>query len=447
MKKRISLRLLWIPTFLFALLLSGCQDKIFETERQIGNIAGKKLKHPNVLLVIADDVGLDAIPRYPEGIVKAKMPNLEKLMDNGVTFSNVWSFPMCSPTRASILTGKYAFRTGVISVFYPDVGTNHMSLQNLIAKETNNAYTTSVIGKWHVSLEALGPNANGVDYYSGMLKGQSDFYNWKHTSNGFSYQSHEYITTAFTDLAIDWINEQTKPWFCWLAYTAPHVPFHLPPDSLHSQGVLATDSTTIANNPLPYCLAMIESVDHEMGRLLDNIPPNVRANTIVIFLGDNGSNKRVIQSPYESYQGKASLYEGSVNVPMVISGPGVSRSDVMDESIINTTDLYATIAALCGAKVSALNDSDSYNFSHILTKPGKVLRTFNYAEIENFRWYGYTIRDDQYKYMHYDSNQEGFFDLKNDPYEKKNLMANPLSTSVENRFKKLKKKVLDLRKS
>ena len=214
---------------------------------------------PNILLIIADDMGLDATPNYSEGTVKPNMPILQGLMNSGITFENFWSYPVCSPTRASILTGKYGSKTGVLKVG-DVISTSETSLQKYINEGTSNAYATAIIGKWHLSNSATDPITMGVDYYAGLLTGGVQSYtNWNLTENGLTANTTEYTTTKFTDLAIDWVDKQTKPWFLWLAYNAPHTPFHLAPTDLHTQGSLPTDDASVNANPLPYYLSALSS--------------------------------------------------------------------------------------------------------------------------------------------------------------------------------------------
>ncbi|MBK8533359.1 MAG: sulfatase-like hydrolase/transferase [Flavobacteriales bacterium] len=276
-------------------------------------------QQPNVLLIIADDLGLDPTPNYLPGPQKAAMPNLEAMMANGITFDNVWADPLCSPTRSTIITGRYGFRTGVLNantaaMISPNEVILHRYLSNI-----GSPYATSLIGKWHLNGQTSGPaypNFMGVPHYAGLLAGAvADYYAWSLTVNAVQTPRTDYITTAITDLGIEWIGQQTQPWFCWLAYTAPHVPFHLPPLNMHTQGPLPTDQASITANPLPYFLAMVESLDYEMGRLLATIPADELANTVIIFIGDNGTDRNVIQAPHAMNHGKGTLYEGGVHVP------------------------------------------------------------------------------------------------------------------------------------
>ena len=242
---------------------------------------------PNILLIIADDFGKDATPNYTEGSIKPTMPNLQYLVSSGITFDNLWSYPVCSPTRASILTGKYGFKTGVLEAG-DLISTSETSVQEYLDVYSENDYATALVGKWHLSNNIQDPLTMGVDYFAGLLRGGVQSYtNWNLVENGQLTNSTEYTTTKFTDLAINWLDNQTTPWFLWLAYNAPHTPFHLAPSNLHTQGNLPSDEGSIDANPLPYFLSAVEAMDTEMGRLINSLTPEERANTIIIFIGDN----------------------------------------------------------------------------------------------------------------------------------------------------------------
>ena len=346
---------LFLISFSF-LIIIGCKKDSKVTPIDCGEITANK---PNILLIIADDMGLDACPGYNVGSSKPTMPNLQQLINSGVRYNNFWSYPVCTPTRSSILTGKYGFRTNVLKV--DDVlSTTETPLQSYLDNNTGNAYAHAVIGKWHLSRTASHPTDMGVGYYAGLLTGGASSYtNWRLTENGITSISTEYITSKITDLAIDWKTSQTKPWFLWLAYTAPHTPFHLPPDSLHSQGILPTDSSSIAANPLPYYLAMMEAMDHEIGRLFNSMSQAERDNTVIIFIGDNGSPGEVVQQ-YPSVRAKGSVFQGGVNVPMIVSGYGVNRAGQTDDALLNTTDLFATITDIAGTGTTDIHDSKSF---------------------------------------------------------------------------------------
>lgn len=383
---------------------------------------------PNILLIIADDMGLDATPSYSIGNTKPNMPNLQSMITSGLKFNNVWSNPTCTPTRGTIITGKYGFRTNVTEV--GDVlSTSEISLQKHL-DNSNFGYNHAVIGKWHLSNNVSHPNDMGINYYAGILDGGVPSYtNWSLTVNGESSTSTEYATTKLTDLAINWVEEQTQPWFLWLAYNAAHTPFHLPPNDLHSQGNLPSDQASIDANPLPYYLAMLEAMDTEMGRLISAMSEDERDNTVIIFIGDNGTPNQVAQD-YLSTRVKGSLFQGGINVPMVISGKSVTRVNDIEDALINTTDLFATISELAGNSTPEINDSKS--FKDLLSDSAANKRNYVYAERgNNGTTADYTIRNTTHKYMYLNNGDERFFDLSNDPLENTNLLNTgqlPLST-------------------
>lgn len=410
--------------------LVSCSDKnneIIEQETESGSQIEVGVSKPNILLVIADDMGLDASPGYSIGITKPAMPNLQTLINTGITYNNVWSNPTCSPTRATILTGKYGINNGVLEV-NNSLNTTETSLQTYIDTNLSGEYASAVIGKWHLSNNKNHPESMGIEYYSGFLSGEmSDYWNWKFTENGTQTTSTTYNTTAYTNIAIDWIEKQTKPWFVWLAYNAPHDPFHLPPTELHTQGNLPTDQGSIDANPLPYYLAMLEAMDTEFGRLLKSMPSEEKENTVIIFIGDNGTPNQVAQE-YNTKRVKGSLYQGGINIPMVIAGKNVTRVHTVEDALINTTDLFATIANIAGIKVDKINDSQS--FYETFSNSTSQIRDYIYAEDE----FNVTIRNSTHKYMLFSDGSEALYNLQEDSFETTNLLnANrlPLSSSNE----------------
>ncbi|TMM53710.1 sulfatase [Maribacter algarum] len=401
------------------------EDVVEETMEESTN------ENPNILLIIADDMGLDASPGYALGSIKPNMPNLQNMISSGLIFNNVWSYPTCTPTRASIITGKYGFRTNVMKVD-DELSTTETSIQKYLDENTNEAYSHAVIGKWHLSRDVNHATNMGVGKYAGFLSGGvQDYSNWTLVEDGNSTNSTEYTTTKFTDLAIDWVDDQTKPWFLWLAYNAPHTPFHVPPSDLHSQGSLPTDDASISNNPTPYYMAALEAVDTEMGRLLASLSVEERENTIIIFVGDNGTPGQVVQE-YNSQRAKGKVYQGGVNAPMIISGADVTRQNETEDALINTTDLFATIADLAGSGTTEIHDSRS--FKGLLSTTNTSFREFVYTEVGNdLGTSDYTIRNATHKYIKFADGSEALYNLIENPLEQPNLLnTNQLPLSEEN---------------
>jgi len=411
--KKLFLVLILLVAFFCAL---GCS---VENEMD-GSNSDNKASGPNILLVIADDMGLDATPGYSIGETKPSMPNLMSLMGSGIRFNNVWANPVCSPTRATILTGKYGFRTGVL---WPGdaLSSSETSIHRLL-KEASPEYSHAIIGKWHLSDIVSQPTDMGADYFAGILSGVRSYYSWNLIQNGQTTKSSSYITSKLTDLAIEWTAAQTQPWFLWLAYNAPHAPFHLPPSELHNQGALPNDSSSINANPLPYYMAMIEALDSEMGRLLNSFSKEILDNTLIIFIGDNGSPNEVVQT-YNSKRAKGSIYQGGINVPMVVSGKNVTRAGDSEDALINGSDLFATILDVAGAGISEKNDSKS--FKGLFSASNSSTRKYVYSEKYNAKTLGqdYTIRNKTHKYLFFNDGSEALYSLSKNPLENPNLLS------------------------
>jgi len=243
---------------------------------------------PNILLIIADDLGIDSTPGFGIENDLPVTPTLDSFREKGVTFTNTWATPQCSPTRAAIISGKYGIKTGVMRpplILDP----SQTSLFTKIKEQSTTDYSMAVIGKWHIggnnSANYNHPANSGVPYYEGVFTAQvSDYYNWtKLNTTQKEEEVNEYITTHLTNRAISWVNNQTKPWFLWLSHIAPHTPFQTPPSG--------TYTTTPTNDRTTY-LSMIENLDFETNRLLESMDDKTLENTVIIFIGDNGTPGR-----------------------------------------------------------------------------------------------------------------------------------------------------------
>lgn len=419
---------------LFTFLIFNCKSK---TAPQV--ITSKKA--PNILFIIADDMGKEALAGFTEGKIKPNTPNIDSIRTSGLNFINFWTYPTCSPTRASIITGKYGYRTNVRWA-NQKLDNNEILLQKYINKNTTNSYATAVIGKWHLSGfdTTINPENFGIDYYSGIFNGSvKNYYNWPLSENGKQTTCTEYTTKKFTDLASNWIKKQEKPWFMWLAYNAPHTPFHIPPAEMHNQGNLKP--YTKKANPTPYFMASIEAMDYQIGKLLNSISIEDKENTIIIFIGDNGTEPEVTQNPYNKNQVKRSLYQGGINMPLFISGKGVNRNGI-DNNLITSTDLFATIAEIAGVNIKEINDSKS--FKSLLNKKNTI-REFQYSEMKNDKNNAWTISNGTYKLIVFANGNEEMYNLKMDPYEKNNLLNSELNNSKNNIKQKLDDQLLKIR--
>ncbi|KMT64579.1 sulfatase-like hydrolase/transferase [Catenovulum maritimum] len=431
------------------LLINGCQLSVNPDEDTSDNNDGGTVvtpsSQPNILLIISDDQGIDASAQYNYTNDKPTTPTLDSLASEGIVFDNAWATPACSTTRAALLTGQYGFHSGISSV--PGnlaVGTE--TIQSLLKSQTETQnYQTGFFGKWHLGTDNddSRPNQFGIDHYAGNLTNPGDYYNWQLTINGQTTTSTEYHTSKITDLAIDWINnqDQEKPWFTWLAYSAPHSPFHLPPTDLHSRD-LSGDSTDIDNNKREYFLAAIEAMDKEIGRLLTSLSAEARANTIVLYIGDNGSPAAVLDKlKLQRGQNKGTLYEGGVNVPFVVSGAGVTRQGERETKLVNSTDLFTTIAEIAGLDLNEKHDSES--FKDILSTDTANTRDYSFVNYQSDSTNGYAIRNQDYKLIESTTGTQEFYSLKDETVEITELLATGTLTTEQNQAYQLLDSKLD----
>ena len=166
------MKLIYLSFFLTLFISCEKTKKISEKET---SIEITNAESPNILFIIADDLGKDAINGFSEGIIKPNTTNIDVIRNNGISFSNFWSNPTCTPTRASIITGKYGYRTGLKSVG-DELSISETTLQEYINTQTNNKYASAIVGKWHLSGNntTINPEKFGIDYYAGLIRGAVD---------------------------------------------------------------------------------------------------------------------------------------------------------------------------------------------------------------------------------------------------------------------------------
>ncbi len=410
----------------------------------------------NILLIIADDVGVDAATLYPipprqETAPPAPAtPNLRALARRVILFRRAWATPSCSPTRATIFTGRYGFRTGVGRPLprgsdrskIPPLSSDELSLPGAFAAtERGRRYAMALIGKWHLSMAPEDPNRHGWPYYAGAdpttdAGALHDFFNWPKVVNGVVRTSKTYATTDVVDEAIGRIREaksQGRPYFLWVAFNAAHSPFHRPPDHLHTRHALpATGAPKRA-----YFEAMVESLDTEIGRLLAAVD---LGETTVIFLGDNGTLGGVIARPHDPEHAKLSIYEDGIRVPLLIAGAGVATPGRMVDGLAQSVDLYPTILELAGVEprsaVPPGTRIDGISLMPYVVTGAKNGSARRFAYSEQFHGGDYrdrfarAIRDERFKLIERSPDLERpereLFDLRADPFERTNLLEREL---------------------
>ena len=437
MRKSVSL---FYSIVFFAVLI------IFSCSKNSTAGGGSTSVSPNIIFIIADDMGWDVFGNYP-GITgtKANTPTIDSLARNGITFTNFWTNPVCAPTRASLLTGRYGFRTGVGGVQTPQsavLQNNETIIQKYINDQTGNKYATAVIGKWHVSsgTQLSAPENLGAGYYSGIFIGAvQDYYSWTQTSSGAQQTITTYTTTHLVNQSVSWIQQQTKPFFLWLAFNAPHTPFHRPPLSLITDQTLVTNQTTINANPYPYYLAAIEAMDKEIAHLISSLTSAQKENTVFVFIGDNGTPAQVAQSPYTALTTKNTLAQGGINTPLIVCGKNITRKNVTETALVQAPDLFTTFADIAGAGSAAYQDGISAK--PLFTNANAAKRTFVYSEQfgnTSTTNDGYAIRNADYKLIHLQSGTEYFYKVSTDPFEQTNLLSISLSAEAQQNLDQLR---------
>ena len=348
----------------------------------------------NVLVLLADDMGVDQLRLYGQGMDYPPTPNLEILAASGVVFRNAWSEPTCSPTRAALMTGRHGFRHSIgvaVDPFADSFGlrASEVTLPEMLDLGTGGRYAHALIGKWHLSPLAAGdltPNQAGFGHFAGSLEGQIiNYVNWRRVVDGVPAMSSRYATSAAVDDALAWIGQQNGPWLCFVSFQAPHAPFHAPPASLHTQNLpsgppKSSCGQPTGNDPRPYYKAMVQALDTEIGRLLASLPARELAQTTILFLADNGSDP-CVAAPVTN-RAKSTLYQGGIHVPLLAAGYRVGRG--VSDALVTSSDLFATVAELAGVDLAATlpgHEHDSISFAPSLADPAVGLRNFAFAEI------------------------------------------------------------------
>jgi arylsulfatase A-like enzyme len=223
------------------------------------------------------------------------------------------------------------------------------------------------------------------------------------------------------------------PWFCYLAFHAPHAPLHEPPAELHHVVVDAAPKDRIGNAGRDRQLfrAMVEALDTEIGRVLDGLGDALDSTTVIV-IGDNGTKASVASAPFDAQHAKGSVYEGGVLVPLIVAGPSVSRRGSVSDALVHAVDVFATVAELAGVALEAALpgvELDSQSLVPYLQDPARASRRdVLYTELFEPNGFGprtsfaRAIRDDRYKLIA-SSDGDELYDLSVDPYEQTDLLA------------------------
>ena len=395
----------------------------------------------NILLLIADDFGVDlagfyAVPgRVETTPPPPPTPNLTALARQGVLFPRAWASPTCSPTRAGILTGRYGFRTGVGDAKrrdMPQLPPDEITLPEVF-RAAATRYRLAHVGKWHLSNGIDDPNRQGWTHYLGPEPrlGGLDYYDWTKVVDGVATRCRTYATTDQVNDAVGVIaaaRAQDRPYFAWVAFNAPHRPYHKPPNGLHS-----LDGLPDRGGPdRSYLEAMVEALDTEIGRLLREVD---LATTTVIFLGDNGTQDSSIAPPYSPPKAKGTVYDAGVRVPLVVAGEAVRGPGRTVAALVNAVDLFPTILELAGIETGAgppagIGTDGISLMPYLRNRSHPSPRAWAFAERFSYRFDGdwqRAIRDRRYTLLERHDGTREFYNLALDPLQGDDLLRRPLT--------------------
>ena len=316
--------------------------------------APDRAERPNVVLIITDDVGYGDFGAY--GVTDIRTPNVDRLAREGVKLTDFYAAPVCTPTRAMLMTGRYQQRVGLeeaLSSAGPrDRGllpTGH-SLTQLLKK---NGYATGLVGKWHLGWKPeFGPNEHGFDYFFGFKSGAVDFYTHEAASgledlfeNTTPIKVDGYMTDLITARAVRFIEQHAKePFFLDVSYNAAHWPFQ-PPDH-HSRAKQVAYQGPM-DDPAPTrkdYAAMLERADAGVGQILQTLATlGIERNTLVIFTNDNGGEWLSRNTPLSNRKG--TVWEGGIRVPALFRWPGRLPAGRTSSQAAIFMDLTASILA------------------------------------------------------------------------------------------------------
>ena len=332
--------------------------------RRASRAAGGQKRPPNVLLIMTDDQGWGDIRSH--GNEKIDTPVQDRIAAEGARFDRFYVSPLCAPTRASLLTGRYHLRTGVTGV---TGGTETMRSEEVTIAEVLKAsgYATGCFGKWHNGRYYPNhPNGQGFDEYVGICQGHwNNYFDTTLEHNGEPLATSGYVADVLTDHALKFIEaNKLRPFLCYVPYNTPHSPFQVPDKYFNKYKARGLDDL------LACCYGMTENIDDNVGRLLAKLDAlGLAGQTIVIFLTDNGPN-----SP--RYNGnmrgkKASVHEGGVRVPLFVRWPGHIRPGTTVKQIASHIDLLPTIIELTGVKMIETLPLDGVGLAGLLAGDDK----------------------------------------------------------------------------
>ena len=403
--------------FIIALLLAFLS---FETFSQ----------QPNVLIIIADDQGWGDLGFT--GNKTAHTPNLDKLAKSGTILDRFYVSPVCSPTRAEILTGRYHVRTGVSGT---STGRVRLDLDETTIAEAfkHNGYQTALFGKWHNGGQApYHPNCRGIDEFYGFCSGHwGNYFNPILEHNGEVLKGKGFMTDDLTDHAIEYINkQQDQPFFMIMALNTPHSPMQVPDAfwNRYNNKPIQQKGSVPEKEDIQHtraALALNENIDENIGRVIATLEKNNQLNnTIIIYFSDNGPNGNRYNGGMKGIKG--STDEGGVRVPFIISWKNNIKNGRTLPQIAANIDLFPTLIELAGLHWKNPKPFDGISLKNILmdknpSMPDRFIPSF---------WANETsVRSQKFRL----SNKDELYDMVNDPNQTKNV-----ATEFPSEYRELK---------
>jgi arylsulfatase A-like enzyme len=400
---------------------------------------------------MTDDMGYGDLSCY--GRKDFQTPHIDKLASEGMKFTNAYSGgPLCTPTRASFLTGRYPARTPV-GLIEPLTGQPSDTTHGLtpaypsVAKLLGaSGYETALIGKWHLgSQQHHSPTKNGFDYFYGFRSGAVDYISHRGTDGNHDFYENDrpvypegYLTDLIADRAVEFINDKhSKPFFLSINFNAPHWPWQKAGDPAYADA-----SKFREGGSADIYAQMMKSLDDGVGRIMKSLDAKgLKENTIVIFTNDNGGERYSDSGGLSS--GKASVWEGGIKVPAIVRWPGKIKQGSSTDQIAITMDWTATFLSVARAKTPAGFALDGIDLMPIMTGQTKVVPRTLYWRLTQ-RQNEKAIRMGEWKYL-IDATGEYLFNLDSDPFERKNLKhENPdVFNSLRQKYAAWEKTVLE----
>lgn len=394
-------------------------------------------ERPNVLVILTDDQGWGDVTEY--GAKDLQTPAIDALIRDGMRFDNFYAnCPVCSPTRAALLTGRFQDLVGVPGVIRtrPEDNWGYLAHEAVLLPIPlkQAGYHTSLIGKWHLGLEEPNtPLGRGFDHFKGMLCDMMDDY-WNHRRHGINYVRHGrkeidpqgHATDLFTTWTVDYIKDRAElgsPWFCYLAYNAPHFPVQPPAEWVRRVQQREPDLTKKRTE----LVAFIEHMDDGIGKVIQALKDTDQYDrTFIIFSSDNGGHRgsEANVGPYRGF--KQDMYEGGLRVPACFVWKGNIEAGSRSQQVAATFDIYPTVCAAAGADIRHPIDAVSI-LPTLLGKPQTIQRDLFFSRREGGQYRGQDyyamIRGDWKLMQNTPFEPYQLFNLRDDPNEKVDLAS------------------------